>query len=80
LSRNLVKLTNDLNPRDIYDQLIQGGIFTYDDIEMISNMDTRREKALQLIKVLHRKGPKAFDVFRDALKSSYPHLYELLTA
>ncbi|ELT89819.1 hypothetical protein CAPTEDRAFT_78894, partial [Capitella teleta] len=73
LRQNLVKLTADLDPKDIYDQLIEGGVFTFEDKERIDLEVTRAEKARELISVLCRKGPRAFGVFRDALKPKYPH-------
>ncbi|ELT89813.1 hypothetical protein CAPTEDRAFT_78897, partial [Capitella teleta] len=73
LRQNLVKLTADLEPIDIYDQLIKGGVFTFEDKERIDREFTRADKARELISVLCRKGPRAFGVFRDALKPKYPH-------
>ncbi|ELU10658.1 hypothetical protein CAPTEDRAFT_200994 [Capitella teleta] len=80
LRQNLVKLTADLDPIDIYDQLIEGDVFTFEDKERIDHEVTRADKARELISVLCRKGPRAFGVFRDALKPKYPYLYALLSA
>uniref|UniRef100_X2B813 CARD domain-containing protein n=1 Tax=Capitella teleta TaxID=283909 RepID=X2B813_CAPTE len=73
MRQNLVKLTADLDPKDIYDQLIEGDVFTFEDKERIDHEVTRADKARELISVLLRKGPRAFGVFRDALKPKYPH-------
>ncbi|ELU18464.1 hypothetical protein CAPTEDRAFT_213419 [Capitella teleta] len=78
LRRNLVALTTDLDPGDVYILLIQNGVLTEDEKETLSNrrMNTcRRDGAHDLIKVLQRKGPTAFEAFMDALWNTYPHLY-----
>lgn len=80
LIKNLVKFTNDLDPKDVYDELLEGGVITQEDTERINHLVTRKERVRELLMgVLVRKGPEAFHVFRDALKSKYCHLYDLLT-
>ncbi|ELU01609.1 hypothetical protein CAPTEDRAFT_213912 [Capitella teleta] len=80
LIKNLVKFTNDLDPKDVYDELLEGGVITQEDTERINHLVTRKERVRELLMgVLVRKGPEAFPVFRDALKSKYCHLYDLLT-
>ncbi|ELT98186.1 hypothetical protein CAPTEDRAFT_192039, partial [Capitella teleta] len=81
LRRNLVALTTDLDPQDVYILLIQNGVLTEDEKEKLSNhrMNTcRRDEAHELIEVLQRKGPTAFEAFMDALWNTYPHLYDVV--
>ncbi|ELU16193.1 hypothetical protein CAPTEDRAFT_134296, partial [Capitella teleta] len=68
LRKNLVALSTDLNPKDVYDALIAGGVLSFQDTERIGTKGTQRDKARELINVLLRKGPNAFGVFMDALQ------------
>ncbi|ELT91616.1 hypothetical protein CAPTEDRAFT_211634 [Capitella teleta] len=80
LRRNLVALTTDLDPRDVYVSLIEMGVLTMDDRENIRAMSlTRKEEAEELISVIQRKGPTAFEAFMVALQHPYHHLYDLLS-
>ncbi|ELT98437.1 hypothetical protein CAPTEDRAFT_205544 [Capitella teleta] len=79
LTRNMVALTTDLDPRNLYRLLIERSVLTLDDWERIRNISCRSEEAFELINVLLRKGSTAFGVFMDALQVPYPHLYGLLS-
>ena len=79
LRKHYAELADDLDPRAIYGDLIQGGIISSDDKEYIESKEIRRSRAEELIDVLRRKGPKAYGVFKQALlKRGYKHLYQLL--
>lgn len=78
LEINLVALTRDLDPSDIYDELIAGSVLTFDDVERIEKRDTRRDRTMELIRILLRKGPNAFQVLMNSLESNYPHLHDML--
>ena len=78
LTRNLVALTNDLEPEMIYDHLISEDIITFDDKERISRLPTRRGRASELISVIQCRGPNAFSVFVDSLERTHSHLNDLL--
>lgn len=79
ITDNLVPLTRDLDPSQIYTELIAGRVLTFEDKEKISKIDTRKAQSMELISVLLRKGPNAFGVFMDALQCTYRHLYDLLS-
>ncbi|ELU13309.1 hypothetical protein CAPTEDRAFT_204237 [Capitella teleta] len=79
ITDNLVPLTRDLDPGQIYTELIAGRVLTFEDKEKISKIDTRKAQSMELISVLLRKGPNAFGVFMNALQCTYPHLYDLLS-
>ncbi|ELT98336.1 hypothetical protein CAPTEDRAFT_205618 [Capitella teleta] len=68
ITDNLVPLTRDLDPSQIYTELIAGRVLTFEDKEKISKIDTRKAQSMELISVLLRKGPNAFGVFMDALQ------------
>ena len=80
IKKHLVTLTDQLDPSNVYAALIQHGIITFDEKESIQVKPTRRDRALELIEVVLRKGgPDAFWVFKEALKRDYPHLHYLLS-
>ncbi|ELU13308.1 hypothetical protein CAPTEDRAFT_204236, partial [Capitella teleta] len=60
ITDNLVPLTRDLDPGQIYTELIAGRVLTFEDKEKISKIDTRKAQSMELISVLLRKGPNAF--------------------
>ena len=80
LTHNFERLTKDLDPSCVYPSLIQDKIITIDEKETIESKGNRAERASALISTITRKGPMAFAAFKKALKSTYPHLHDLLSA
>ena len=78
LIASLVRICDDLDPSKIFTHLIQGRILNFSDKEVIQKEATRRDRALNLIEMLVRKGPRAFGVFLGSLMPSHPDLYSFL--
>ena len=47
-------------------------------VEEIKGKTLRRQKVEHLLNVLPQRGSHAYVVFRDSLKESYQHLYDML--
>ncbi|XP_021357377.1 uncharacterized protein LOC110452942 [Mizuhopecten yessoensis] len=80
LKRNYVQIVNDLDPKDVVDDLYQDGILTDNDCERVTNSNkTRKERCENLISVLTKRGPLAFESFLGAIRcSKYSHIADLI--
>ncbi|XP_033943362.1 caspase-9 [Pseudochaenichthys georgianus] len=79
LQRNRTSLVRDLDPSNLYDGLIEKGVFTQDMIDEIKSSGTRRDQARQLVQDLETRGSRAFPLFLDCLQEAGQHsLAELL--
>ncbi|XP_026189032.1 caspase-9 [Mastacembelus armatus] len=79
LQRNRTNLVRDLDPSDLYDFLLEKGVFTQDMIEEIKGSGTRRDQARQLVRDLETRGSRAFPLFLQCLQETGQHrLAELL--
>ncbi|XP_033734314.1 uncharacterized protein LOC117323290 [Pecten maximus] len=79
LRKNHVTLVDQLEPRDVFDQLQQDGVLTESDHELINTGKTRKERCRMLLGILPTRGPDAYSSFRNALTQSYSHLDQLLS-
>ncbi|XP_067383868.1 caspase-9 isoform X1 [Channa argus] len=70
LQRNRTNLVRDLNPSDLYDGLLEKGVFTQDMIDEIKSSGTRRDQARQLVRDLETRGSLAFPLFLECLKET----------
>lgn len=82
LRENRVTLVKDLEPKQLLSYLYQEEIFSEEDGEIVKAEATRTSQAERLLEMLPRRGPKAFDVFCDALGriQGQTHLVFLLKA
>lgn len=79
LQRNRTNLVRDLDPADLYDGLLEKGVFTQDMIDEIKSCGTRRNQARQLVRDLETRGSRAFPLFLECLRETGQHsLAELL--
>ncbi|KAK5863249.1 hypothetical protein PBY51_000295 [Eleginops maclovinus] len=79
LQRNRTSLVRDLDPSNLYDGLIEKGVFTQDMIDEIKSSGTRRDQARQLVRDLETRGSRAFPLFLECLQETGQHsLAELL--
>ncbi|KAK3596774.1 hypothetical protein CHS0354_038775 [Potamilus streckersoni] len=80
LCTSRVALVEDLEPQQVLGYLIEDGILTENDVELISNGKTRKERCHQLLSMLPKRGPSAYGSFQRALRATnmYPHLDTLL--
>ncbi|XP_072553252.1 caspase-9 [Salminus brasiliensis] len=70
LQKNRAHLVKTLDPSDIYDGLLERGIFTEDMIDEIKSSGTRRVQARQLVKDLETRGSQAFPAFLECLRAT----------
>lgn len=76
-----VEFVNNLEATDILDYLLEDGILTENDCELISNSKTRKERAQLLLAMLPKRGPNAYGSFQRALTlGKYNFLQEKLAA
>lgn len=82
LRRNRVALVQDLDAKQLLNYIWQEGILTDNDVETIKVESTRNARAEKLLDIIPRRGPKAFDVFCEALNGNegQRHLVFLLKA
>ncbi|XP_029292269.1 caspase-9 [Cottoperca gobio] len=79
LQRNRTSLVRDLDPSNLYDGLIEKGVFTQDMIDEIKSSGTRRDQARQMVRDLETRGSRAFPLFLECLQETGQHsLAELL--
>ncbi|CAG01765.1 unnamed protein product, partial [Tetraodon nigroviridis] len=79
LQRNRINLVSELEPLNLYDGLIEKGVFTHDMIDEIKCSGARRDQARQLVRDLETRGSRAFPAFLECLKETgYHSLAELL--
>ncbi|XP_066304885.1 uncharacterized protein [Branchiostoma lanceolatum] len=82
--RNLLKLNRRLLIKDIrstepiLDHLYQHSDITEEEREEIQGKATHQERARTLLDIVATKGKKTYYHFREALKTLYPHLEEIL--
>ena len=62
-------IAKNVNVNNISQELYTDGILDEDDLEEIKAENTNRKKALFLLDLLPKKGPRAFKVFCQALHS-----------
>ncbi|PIK36571.1 hypothetical protein BSL78_26600 [Apostichopus japonicus] len=68
LRNNRVALL-DIDTGEICPYLIQEGVLTPEDAERIGSKETSKDKTEALLNMLESKGSRAFQVFKDAIKS-----------
>uniref|UniRef100_A0A7N6BY46 Caspase-9 n=1 Tax=Anabas testudineus TaxID=64144 RepID=A0A7N6BY46_ANATE len=73
LQRNRTNLVSDLDPSDLYDRLLEKGVFTQDMIDEIKSSGTRRDQARQLVRDLETRGSRAFPLFLQCLQETGQH-------
>ncbi|KAM4562986.1 caspase-9 isoform 1-T2 [Odontesthes bonariensis] len=79
LQRNRINLVRDLDPSNLYDALLEKGVFTQDMIDEIKSSGTRRDQARQLVRDLETRGSRAFPLFLECLQETAQHgLAEIL--
>lgn len=79
LQRNRTNLVRDLDPSNLYDLLLEKGVFTHDMIDEIKGSGTRRDQARQLVRDLETRGSRAFPLFLACLQETGQHsLAEIL--
>lgn len=79
LRRNRTNLVKDLDPSNLYDGLLEKGVFTHDMIDEIKSAGTRRDQARELVRDLETRGSRAFPLFLECLQETGQHsLAELL--
>ncbi|KAM8927379.1 LOW QUALITY PROTEIN: caspase-9 [Pelodytes ibericus] len=79
LRRNRVRLVTSIQLADLWDQLLEKGVFSNDMIEEIQSVSTRRNQARQLLIDLETRGSQAFPLFLLCLKDTGQHdLVQLL--
>ena len=67
LQQNMVRLTDDLEPINLLGYLFQEGAILEDDMERIRTKSTRKLQAEELLRIIPRRGARAFDRFCDVL-------------
>uniref|UniRef100_UPI003AAFC5C8 caspase-9 n=1 Tax=Centroberyx gerrardi TaxID=166262 RepID=UPI003AAFC5C8 len=70
LQRNRTNLVRDLDPSNLYDGLLEKGVFTQDMIDEIKSSGTRRDQARQLVRDLETRGSRAFLLFLQCLQET----------
>ncbi|CAL8325840.1 unnamed protein product [Merluccius merluccius] len=70
LRSNRIHLVMNLKPSELYDRLIEGGIFSQDMIDEIKSSGTRRDQARQLLCDLETRGRRAFPCFIQYLRDT----------
>lgn len=73
LQRNRVNLVKVLDPSDLYDALLEKGVFTQDMLDEIKSSGTRRDQARQLVRDLETRGSRAFPLFLECLQETGQH-------
>lgn len=63
----------DLNLSNLYDCLLEKGVFTHDMIDEIKSSGTRRDQARQLVRDLETRGSRAFPLFLESLQETGQH-------
>ena len=76
LRRHKSILEKDLEPKGILSELTT--VLDQNEEDQIKAQSTRIERCDKLFEILPRKGPKAFEVFVEALKNPWPHLASYL--
>ena len=71
LLRNHVFLLEEIEPGDVMNHLLQGAIIDMDMADHIESEKTRKARVAAILKILPRRGPRAFDCFVKALKDSH---------
>ena len=72
LRRNRSALIKDLEPKKILHHLVD--VLDEEDEENIKAKKTRMKASHELLDMLPRRGPKAFGVFKEALRKKQPDL------
>ena len=67
LQQNMVRLTEDLDPVNLLGYLYQEGAILEDDMDRVRSKSTRKLQAEELLRIIPRRGAKAFDQFCDVL-------------
>ena len=67
LQQNTVRLTDDLEPINLLGYLYQEGVILEDDMDRIRSKLTRKLQAEELLRIIPKRGAKAFDRFCDVL-------------
>ncbi|XP_069466560.1 caspase-9 isoform X2 [Ambystoma mexicanum] len=70
LQRNRVRLVTELQVSELWDPLLQKGLFSQDMIEDIRRAGTRRDQARQLVIDLQTRGSLAFPLFIECLEET----------
>ncbi|KAM9752313.1 caspase-9 isoform 1-T1 [Menidia menidia] len=79
LQRNRINLVRELDPSNLFDALLEKGVFTQDMVDKIKSAGTRRDQARQLVRDLETRGSRAFPLFLECLQETGQHsLAEIL--
>ncbi|KAM4704307.1 caspase-9 [Rhinophrynus dorsalis] len=73
LRRNRVHLLSSMQVADLWDTMVEKGIFSNDMIEEIQRAGTRRDQTRQLLVELETRGSQAFSLFLLCLKDTGQH-------
>ena len=67
LQQNTVRLTKDLEPLHLLGYLYQEEAILEDDMDRVRSKSERKLQAEELLRIIPRRGAKAFDRFCDVL-------------
>ena len=70
LRRNYLYLLRNLRTDDLVDYLFQEGVISEDNSEDIESERKSRDKTKKLLRILPKKGPKAFEKFINVLRET----------
>jgi len=67
----------DMDPEIVLRNLTDSFLFLEDEIDQIMSVDglTRQDRCKRLLEILSRRGPKAYETFKETIKELYPHLF-----
>lgn len=71
IRKNWTYLLENLMVDDLLDYLISHSIITENMKEEVEIQRTRREKATQLLFIVQKRGPKAFQILLDGLRECH---------
>ncbi len=80
LQKHRACIIEDVYVDDILHLMIQEGVINLAMKDEIKSIPIRRKQTEAFLDRLQTRGEAGFYVFLDALKITYPHIYELLNA
>ena len=73
------RLVQDMDPNEVLLNMGDSLVLSTNDEEEIMSKETRREKCMALLEILPRRGEKAYDSFKKALRNGcHTFLWDLL--
>ncbi|XP_060080604.1 uncharacterized protein LOC132559975 [Ylistrum balloti] len=80
LDKNYTYLLENLDAKYVVDLLIERGIFTLRDSEIIRSQASTEDKNRTFLETLYNSGEAAYEVFRDILRRDYQFIVNQLDA